>query len=597
MKLIKNIGSTFSLFVWSVKNSFNASPSLFILGYSFTILTSIFYIVYVRLQGNLVDAFTHVQSNLNGVIIAAAVFLGFTLFQDIVAYFQNSFIDLIGSSKTEKYFTEKFLSFYSKLDIGRIEQAEFQNLRDKVSSRGLWQMRMVPSKIALIIGNLITILISISVISTIHPLAALAIVIGTIPAFIIDIRHTSAVTKLWDDYTFERRIYWSARWAIESKRSAQELIISNRASRIITKVFHFINGNYRREVAIEKRFIAGNIIAKVISVASMGVALYFIISQALQGVVTPGYIVFAFGVLYQISSSVTSIVSNIASFKEVLPYIRYTKEFFATMPLVQESEKPIKVDTKKPVEIVFENVSFSYPGHEVFVLHNISFTIPAGEKLALVGLNGAGKSTIIKLLLRMYDPTVGRILVDGIDLKNVDLNSWYEHLGVLLQDFSRYEFLSIKDTIKLFAKKKLADKEIRHLLKSIQADSIVDGSTEGIDLIQSTEYGGKELSGGQFQKIAIARTLSRNAQFIVLDEPTSSIDALSEEAIFKTLHALPENVTMLFISHRFTTIRNAEHIIVLNDGTIAEQGTHEQLMKGKHLYAKMYKTQVLGTDN
>ncbi len=212
---------------------------------------------------------------------------------------------------------------------------------------------------------------------------------------------------------------------------------------------------------------------------------------------------------------------------------------------------------------------------------------------ALVGLNGAGKSTLIKLLLRMYDPTAGRILINGIDLREIDLNTWYENLGVLLQDFEKYEFLSIRDSIQLVAKQHLEDDDIYDLLRKVSGESIIDPET-GLNLMQSSEYGGKELSGGQFQKIAIARTLSRNGNFVVLDEPTSAIDALSEEAVFENLNKLPGSVTLLFISHRFTTIRNANHILVLDGGKLAEEGTHQSLMKENHLYAKMYRSQVLG---
>ena len=256
-------------------------------------------------------------------------------------------------------------------------------------------------------------------------------------------------------------------------------------------------------------------------------------------------------------------------------------------------KKPITLSRDSKIEIVFDKVSFKYPEKSEYVLSNISFKIISGEKLALVGLNGAGKTTLIKLLLRMYDPTGGKIFVNGIDLKNVDLVSWYENLGVLLQDFSKYKFLSIKDSIKLFAKDNLDNKEIQDLLKKVRADEITN-TDKGLDLMQSSEYGGKELSGGQFQKVAIARTLSRNANFVVLDEPTSVIDALSEEAIFEVLNKLSQDTTLLFISHRFTTIRNANHILVLENGKLEEEGNHKELMEKDHLYAKMYRSQVLG---
>ena len=594
MKSIRKFFETPKLFFWSIKHYYKSSPTMFIISYILTIATSLFYLGYVKFQANLIDSFTHIELGAGIIIFPLLIFLGYTFITDAISYIQNSFVDRIGSSKTEKYFTELFLHHYSCLDIGRIEQSDFQDLKTKVIDRGLWQMRRVPANIALIIAQIITLFVGIGIISTINPLAALCVVLGTIPMFMVDINYTSANTKLWDEYTTERRIFWSERGTVSSKRSIQELIVSNRVSKILTKVFRFVSDNYRREVSLEKKYFLPNIIAIIISTASIGGALLFIVYQALHGKLTAGQIVFSMGVLYQIKTSVSTTMSKLASLKEVLPYIQYTKDFFEVKPLVANISKPVLIDEHQAVEVVFEAISFTYPGQDKTVVHNISFTIHPGEKLALVGLNGAGKSTLIKLLLRMYDPTAGRILINGIDLKNIDLVSWYEYLGVLLQDSSRYEFLSIKETVQLFAKEKISDHEILSLLKSIRAESLVDGSEKGLDTLQSTEYGGKEFSGGQFQKIALARILARNAKFIILDEPTSSIDALSEEKIFETLHKLPKHITMLFISHRFTTIRNAEKIIVLNNGTVSEQGTHKELMENKSLYAEMYTTQVLG---
>lgn len=594
MKLIKTFIKTTKLFLWSIKHYYKSSPVLFFVSYILTIATSLFYLIYVKLQGNLIDSFGHVGLGIETVFIPLFIFLGYTFFQDAVSYIQNSFVDRIGSSKTERYFIEMFLKHYASLDIGRIEQSDFQDLKTKVTERGLWQMRRVPAKIALIIAQFITLIIGIGIISSVHPLAGLCVVLGTIPMFLVDIYYTSATTKLWDDYTTERRIFWSERYAVESKRSMQELIVSNRAERLIRKIFRYVHDNYRREISLEKRYFWLNIIAIAVSTTSIGIALLFIVFQAVQGFLSAGQIVFSMGVLYQIKTSVDTAMSNLASLKEVLPFIQYTKNFFEVRPYVSKPKSPVILEQGKAIEIQFESVSFIYPGQEKTVIHDISFTLHPGEKIALVGLNGAGKSTIIKLMLRMYDPTAGRILVNGIDLKNIDLTSWYEYLGVLLQDSSRYEFLSIKETIKMFAKHELEDVEIIDLLKSIRAESIIEESEKGLDTKQGTEFGGKELSGGQFQKIALARTLARDSRCIILDEPTSSIDALSEEKIFETLHGLLGDITMLFISHRFTTIRNAQKIIVLDNGTIAEQGTHKELMLEKGLYSEMYHAQVLG---
>ena len=266
MKTIQRFFVVPRLFFWSIKHYYRSSPIMFVISYFLTILTSLFYLGYVKLQANLIDSFAHAQIGLEVIVFPLVAFLLYTFFQDAVSYIQNSFVDRIGSSKTEKYFIEMFLHHYSGLDIGRIEQSDFQDLKTKVSDRGLWQMRRVPAKIALIVAQIITLLVGIGIISTINPLAALCVVLGTIPMFLVDINYTSANTKLWDDYTTERRIFWSERNAVESKRSIQELIVSNTVSKIIVKVFRYVNDNYRREISLEKRYFLPNIIAIVMSI-------------------------------------------------------------------------------------------------------------------------------------------------------------------------------------------------------------------------------------------------------------------------------------------------------------------------------------------
>lgn len=593
MKAIE-IKNTLSLLFWSIVQSLKVSPLLFIVQNITTIILSVFFIFYSKLQGNLIDSFSKVHEGLWIVIVPAIGLLVFTVVRDILSYINWSLISTILRQKQERYYTKLFLHHYSKLDIGRIEQPEFQDLKNKVSDRALWSLRRLPDDVSQFIGRFIALIIGAGIIFSIHPLAAVSVVLGTIPAFIIEIYYTKAQRKVWDGFTTERRAFWSMRSAFESKKTIQELIISNRTKIFLDRINTYLNKEYQLDFGVEKKFITANILVKVIETLSIGGALYFIILQGFNGVLSVGQIVFSFGVLYSINSSLASVVKSISDIGGSIPYLRNVKDYFNTKPLVEISKKPIVLKFDNELNIVFENVSFKYPEKKEFVLKNISFKISQGEKLALIGLNGAGKTTIIKLLLRMYDPTKGKILINGFDLKDVDLVSWYDHLGVLLQDFSRYEFLSIKDSIKLFAQKQLEDEEVHELLKKVRADSIVTESTAGLDLIQSSEYGGKELSGGQFQKVAIARALSRESSFVVLDEPTSAIDALSEESIFKTLNSLPKGTTLLFISHRFTTIRNANHIIVINNGKIEEEGIHDELMNHKGLYAKMYRSQVLG---
>ncbi len=585
---------TLSLLWWSTVQSLKVAPVLFVLENITQIIISVFFIFYSKLQGNLIDSFSKVHENIWVVLIPAIALLVFSVIRDIVGYLNWSLLSAVLGEKQERYYTRLFLHHYSKLDIGRIEQPEFQDLKNKVSDRALWQLRKLPSNISELIGRLIALLIGAGIIFAIHPIAAISVIVGTIPSFIVEMYYTKARTKIWDDLTTERRAFLSMKNSFESKKTIQELIISNRTKNFLDKIDTYLDREYTFNFGAEKRFIFPNILVKIIETLSIGGALYFIILQGFQGTLSVGEIVFSFGVLYSINTSLASMVKSISEINSSMPYLRNVKDYFDVKPLITQVEQPVKIEQNTDITVVFENVSFVYPDKEDFVLKNVSFTLAHGQKLALVGLNGAGKTTIIKLLLRMYDPTEGRILINGVDLKQIDLTTWYDKLGVLLQDFSRYEFLSIKDSIKLFAKQELDDEELHDLLKKVRADSITNEAEAGLNLIQSSEYGGKELSGGQFQKVAIARTLSRNAHFVILDEPTSAIDALSEESIFETLNSLPTDTTLLFISHRFTTIRNANHIIVINNGTVAEEGTHDVLMNNNKLYAQMYRSQVLG---
>jgi ATP-binding cassette subfamily B protein len=588
------IKNTLSLLWWSIVQSLKVSPFLFLLRNITTIILSVFFIVYSKLQGNLIDSFSRVHDGIWIVIIPAIALLSFTVIRDILDYLNWSLMGSVLRQKQERYYTRLFLHHYSKLDIGRIEQSEFQDLKNKVSDKALWTLRRLPEDISQLIGSFVALLLGAGIIFSIHPLAALSVILGTIPSFVVEIYYAKAQRKVWDGLTTERRASWSMRNSFESKRTIQELIISNRTKAFLDRIDNYLDKEYKLEFGVEKKFIIQNILVKIIETLSIGGALYFIILQGFQGILSIGEIVFSFGVLYSINSSLASVVRSISDISSNVPYLQNVKEYFDTKPLIKLSEKPIALPNSEKINITFENVSFKYLEKDEYVLKDVSFSLPHGEKFALVGLNGAGKTTLIKLILRMYDPTQGKILVNGVDLKKLDLVSWYDNLGVLLQDFSKYEFLSIKDSIKLFAKTQIVDDEIHNLLKKVRADSIIASSEAGLDLMQSSEYGGKELSGGQFQKIAIARTLSRNANFVILDEPTSAIDALSEEAIFETLNKLPVDSTLLFISHRFTTIRNANHIIVLNNGKIEEEGSHEKLIDHKGLYAQMYRSQVLG---
>lgn len=273
----------------------------------------------------------------------------------------------------------------------------------------------------------------------------------------------------------------------------------------------------------------------------------------------------------------------------------FVAHFFAFLDIenrLTNPPEPFPVPEKFSKGITFNEVSFKYPGQREPVLNNVSLTIGAGEVVALVGANGAGKSTIVKLLCRLYDPTTGAISLENNNLKSYPLDELRSKISVVFQDFARY-FLTVRENIRLGNIEISPNSDaIKEAAQKANADQFIDNLPKGYD----TQLGrwfleGEELSIGEWQKIVLARAFLRKAPLIILDEPTSSLDTLTEYHLFTKFRELIKGTSALLISHRFSTVRMADRIYVLNDGKVAEYGTHEELMKLEGFYADMYKKQ------
>jgi ATP-binding cassette subfamily B protein len=252
-------------------------------------------------------------------------------------------------------------------------------------------------------------------------------------------------------------------------------------------------------------------------------------------------------------------------------------------------------ESPTPPLIEFKNVSFRYPKTERDILKDFNLTIQSGEKVALVGENGAGKTTLIKLLLRFYDATEGEILINGVNLKDVNLEEWHKYIGALFQDFIKYQFTFKENIYFGDLTKKQEEELLKEAIVRSGADKYLDTLPDKYDQIVGKMFeGGMDLSGGQWQKLALARAFYRNAPILVLDEPTSAIDAKAEYEIFQKVQSLQKDKTVVIISHRFSTVRNADRILVLDEGKILEEGSHEKLMKKKGLYAELFNIQAQG---
>jgi ATP-binding cassette subfamily B protein len=302
---------------------------------------------------------------------------------------------------------------------------------------------------------------------------------------------------------------------------------------------------------------------------------------------------FLAGAIAGASTNIQSIFSTFSSIADQALFLTDLLDFFATKPKIRTKANALPAPRPIREGFSFENVSFSYPGNDRLVLDGLTFRLERGQRVALIGQNGQGKTTIVKLLTRLYDPTAGRILLDGVDLREYDLEDLCRQIGVIFQDFMRYE-MTAAENIAVGRIEARGDRDQIHLAaQKSRASEVVARLPKGYDQLLGRRFeGGLDLSGGEWQKIALARAYLRDAQVLVLDEPTAALDAQSEYDVFQRFSELTTGKIALLISHRFSTVRMADEIFVLEDGRIAERGDHNRLIAVGGRYADMFELQA-----
>ncbi len=322
-------------------------------------------------------------------------------------------------------------------------------------------------------------------------------------------------------------------------------------------------------------------------------AYAYVVVQALQLKISIGYLQFLVGTIGGTSTQIAAIFSTFSSIADQSLFLTDLIEFFAMKPHIHSSENAIPAPRPIREGFDFQNVRFHYPGAERLVLRDLNLRIEPGERIALVGANGQGKTTLVKLITRLYDPTGGRILLDGIDLREYDIDSLQREIGVIFQDFVRFD-MPARANIGVGRLEHMDNEcRVREAARKSRADEILRKLPGDLEQMLGRRFeGGVDLSGGEWQKFALARAYLRDAQVLILDEPTAALDAVAEFEVFKRFSELSEGRMALLISHRFSTVRMADRIVVLEDGAIREQGTHDQLLSRGGLYAEMFELQA-----
>lgn len=480
----------------------------------------------------------------------------------------------------------------NSLEMETVESSEFQDRYKKIereSNNRVWGMiepiSAFPNAVFTIISGIIPIF-------QFNPWIAVVVILFSLPDILIS---TKIVKKDYEESEIlnpKWRVWGWIKWYLTDVRNYYENRILGGTNYLVSKLSNLqtevLDFRYKRRIKRSKMRMIGSIPGFILSTS---LNVYFFV-LAIIGKITLG----SAQLLYSASSTLTNgfgmlINDGLKIYENYL----FVNELTWFLDLETKNEKIGKSVSQNHLGIEFKDVWFKYPNSNKSTLKGVSFKINPKENIALVGENGAGKSTLIKLFCGFYKPTKGEILFNGINIQEYDLIEYWTHLAVLFQDFSQYPF-SAKESIGIGFPLKINNlKEIKKVAKLTGVDEFISKLPLGYDTSLTKDFEkGVEPSKGQWQRIALARTLFRDADIIVLDEPTSNVDPKAEEEIFDKIIELSQDKTLILISHRYSTVRKADKILNLDNGTIIEQGTHQELMNKKSEYAKLFKLQAKG---
>jgi len=450
-------------------------------------------------------------------------------------------------------------------------------------------------------GNAISLIGMLGLLWHLHPLAVGIIILVTTPEIFVRGHYAQRhYRRLTSRASAQRMAQYLSR-LLASPETVKELRLFGLNEIFLSRFRHFkelfINDAKEQHFLVARaEFLLG-----LLSMAGIACIWLYAIVQAVLARITIGDVALAFQAAEQGRNAFRNACRISALFYEDTLHANNLFDFLdlnsdgmeGALKQIEGSQRSIHIPKKIRKGIEFRNVSFRYPRVDHPVLHNLSFTLRPKEKVAIVGENGAGKTTLIKLITRLYDPTEGAILLEGRDLREYDVEEWQKQIGVIFQDFVKYD-LSVQENIGFGQVEYLEDrKRVTLAAEKGGAKALIDHLPKGLDSILGKTFGeGVDLSGGEWQKMALSRAFMRDAQILILDEPTSALDPLAEYEIYKGFADLTQGKMTIFISHRFSTVRMADHILVLEEGQLIEEGSHEGLVALKGKYAEMFDIQA-----
>jgi len=482
-----------------------------------------------------------------------------------------------------------------ELDIASHESPEISDIINKVDENGGYRIKDFVDRLFVILQYLLSAIIASVIIISVKWWLFLILLIGALPSLMVEAKYGNQIWDIWGAKAEIRRKYWDLRSHFSEIPKLTELKLLQNTKKFaaeIRKVFRDFQSDQKK---YDRKRTSWQLVSLVFSQASIIFVILWLIANVLSGAMLIGTLTFILATVGELSSSLTELFVYLGRQYADSLFVTDTFKFLDSKPIITSPVNSILLDQTSTPHIIFDNVTFTYPRAKKPALQNFSLEIKPGEKVAIVGVNGAGKTTLVKLLFRFYDPQVGKITIDGVDLRELDLNSWYQKIGAIFQDYAHYHLL-VRDAIAIGKSGvETSAEEIRSAAQFAEAATFIEEWKDKYETMLGKQFtGGVEPSIGQWQKLALARTFYRDPKLWILDEPTSSIDSEAEARIFEQLQTLPEDRSVILISHRFSTVRKADKIVVIKDGAISEMGSHDELVVQKGDYARLFALQAKG---
>ena len=493
------------------------------------------------------------------------------------------------------YITRKILEKSLQLDLSHYESSEFHTVLSRAQQSGA----NYPVKSIGTLTNLLSQAITLSglllLLISFNPILGLILLMTSVPMLRLGAGFSNRKFSLNHKQTFNGRLSSYFQRLVTHQDFAKEVRVFNLGSYLINRWYKLFQLTNEEIDQLSLKHLRARIGFGLLPNLGLYTAYLFVLMKVVKGDITIGDFTMYAAAFSQAQSLLDGLTQNVSATYEANLFITQYYEFMNLQPKIFNPRRPLPFPRPITQDLILDNVSFQYPHGSKPVLRNLNLKVYPGESIALVGVNGAGKTTLINLLMRLYEPSAGQIMIDGIPLDAFELKQLRQNITVLFQDFARYN-LSIQENVGFGDVEALDDRQrIEKAIFSAGASELVKTLKNGYQTNLGPLFpDGENLSGGQWQKIGLARAFMSQAQILILDEPTAAMDAIAEFELFKKFRSLTQGKITFFISHRFSSVRIADRIVVLNNGEFAEIGTHHELLKLGGLYAEMFHLQAAG---